>query len=1092
MTLQRKAPACAVLTILLCVAASADTKKREAPRGVQVVAENFFPELHVDGEPFFLHAASFPYFKLPADLWARSLGEYRALGINTISLHIPMNWHETRSGEFDFEGRTNPRRNLRRLLRLVAEHELKLMVWWPPDAIDGWRNSGVPDWAAHSEREGWAVAEAAFRREILKELQPYAPRTALKIPDPEARKLGQEKEISGPWIAIQATEVAPPGFPQDLGIAVFSSGAPAPGEWRAPRTTLPRPGEGMRPASRITPEEVARLEWTAAAAKMRSNGPAFVGRVELAPPLAADDVRPVDSDPSDPLLVSRLLLAQGVGGINYEAIQDALAPAGFAGPDTNRFARINVALDVNAARHPGARNLARNGLFVEAWSEFLATAHKRADLAIAAPSAKNAARTLQLARVAALADLSVDWVDPSAQALERLLQNPVLIFNTEDDSPETVQAQAMEYARRGGTLVVYPKRPGGKDWEAVWAQPEIQPGVRTFSAGHVIDLEVDPFAWVKLADSFEATRANAGYAAAAQEFNRWMTLARTQPIARRPNSNGAPLVLTQLVSNRGTGVFGERDPQSTTGLMSVTNLGSDTAEEQLEILTPRSGPRTPGAVKTGITVSVPPHESMFLPVHLPLCTLAGKKPCDDEITIAGAEFLLAQREGKTLELTFYAPVRSVVRLRLAQQPSRVRTEERSIDGLWTPATRQFELAIPRAPAPDYLRVVKIQLPYEPQVPEKPNLEKIGRRDYEFAVSDAIRMPLAQDAALETYPPLIILKGDRTGRMVMSGKNYDEMGRGIDFRVAGPIKGDRGMGLSAGELGFERLDLKPAEGNKAEPGFLEGQVHAKSGRDQRSLPVAFVAVSEKGVVPYQFDFDRDGAPEWTLEDDHLRVIASPENGGRIVALVDKESGLSLTNSLGLLQDLEYLQTATPEPPQSGANQPYAAEWIAAGENTALRLTSPTTQGMKIEKTLRIPEKQVLEVKYRWSGALLDQRTLAVSGSVPVTLHGDGTTRFCWEKPRDKGQAESEGARSDSPEMQCEIFSPSGRPVQVPEGIHHVEVRTPGSFALRMEWEKGRMWVLMKNYSAELRLEFSRAETGAGAGENVIRHRAVVVE
>ncbi len=84
---------------------------------------------------------------------------------------------------------------------------------------------------------------------------------------------------------------------------------------------------------------------------------------------------------------------------------------------------------------------------------------------------------------------------------------------------------------------------------------------------------------------------------------------------------------------------------------------------------------------------------------------------------------------------------------------------------------------------------------------------------------------------------------------MRGKNYDLMGREIDFRIDGPVKGDDGLGLDPGETGFERIDLKPATGaGKAEPGFLEGQLQAKSGRGPRPTPGAVRARGGTGTVP----------------------------------------------------------------------------------------------------------------------------------------------------------------------------------------------------------------------------------------------------
>src|SRR5579864_3967057 len=74
------------------------------PTGLEIVANAGEPELRVDGVPFFVHPAQFDYFRIPADLWFRSLDRYKELGINTIDLRIPWNWHEIRDADFDFDG----------------------------------------------------------------------------------------------------------------------------------------------------------------------------------------------------------------------------------------------------------------------------------------------------------------------------------------------------------------------------------------------------------------------------------------------------------------------------------------------------------------------------------------------------------------------------------------------------------------------------------------------------------------------------------------------------------------------------------------------------------------------------------------------------------------------------------------------------------------------------------------------------------------------------------------------------------------------------------------------------------------------------
>jgi hypothetical protein len=1058
-------------------------------RGVRWASGDEYSALYVDGAPFFVHGAAFPYSSLPADLWERSLQEYRAMGINTVELRIPWNWHEVRAGEFDFEGRSNPRRNLRKLLRLVTEKELKAIVRVPVD-LPGWKNGGTPEWLVGAEVQALSAGARSFDEALWKECAPFLADRSMVIPDREARKAGATKEVSGPIIMRMIGRGSP--MPQaevardSLHPFVEFAGSE---KWAGPGPAVERLAPGLAPSSRIDERAAAAIEQFAGLHQARVRGPALMTDVELGRAAPVDDVRPVESSRADALLLSRLFLAQGLGGVVYEAVQDSLAPAGFFTGAANRFARVDVALDVNASRGPGARSIVRNGSLAEEWGEFLATAQKRADIAVVARPADEAARQglQRLGRAAALADLSLSYA-----RMEDLTQYPLVALPVHE-SGELVEGEqhgVANYVQGGGTLVVFPRRPAGAGYDPLWQAAEIEPGVRRVGKGLVVELNSDPFAWVRLDGSTAENRAHPQAEAAKQELRRWLQWAHTRPVVRRAPSGSGPLVIAQLVPRRGSGRLGARSAAVATGLLAVTNLGSDPAEEQLEILPPTVSAKGPSDAAIALAVTVPPRESLLLPLRTRLCTAAGKKPCEDEIVVAGAEFLLAQREGKTLELTFYAPTRAVVRLRMAEQPSRVRTEEMSVDGLWTPATRQFEFTLPRAPAPDYIRVARIQLPYQPHVPEKPAPEKIGRRDYDFAVADGIRFPLAQDTALETYPPLILLKGDRTGRMVLRGKNYDVMGRSVEIRVEGPIRGNDEIGLDPGELGFERVDLRPANGsNKAEPGYLEGQIQARSGRDPRSMPVSFVAVGEKDVVPYQFDFDRDGAPEWTLEDDHLRVVTSPENGGRIVALVDKESGLSLTTSLGLLQDEEVPATAGAGPLRRLAGTPYSAAWVPAEEGTSLRLAATPGPELRIEKTIRVIEKQAFEVKYRWSGAMPNQRMLASVGSVPVTLHGDNTTRFCWEKSTTAGEGP---APSGAPEIHCEVFAPGRRPVQVPDGIGHLEVRTPGSFALRIEWEKGRMLVLMKNYSAQLRLEFPRAEDSAETQENVMRYRAVVVE
>src|SRR5713101_5513053 len=133
------------------------------PAGVEIVSNAGEPELRVDGVPFFIHAAQFDYFRIPLDLWFRSLDRYRELGINTIDLRIPWNWHEIRDAEFDLDG-----------------------------------NAAARVWLANETHMTYA---RRWLTAIARELAPYGSKKTVRITEPGEREgETQEKEISGPLL----------------------------------------------------------------------------------------------------------------------------------------------------------------------------------------------------------------------------------------------------------------------------------------------------------------------------------------------------------------------------------------------------------------------------------------------------------------------------------------------------------------------------------------------------------------------------------------------------------------------------------------------------------------------------------------------------------------------------------------------------------------------------------------------------------------------------------------------------------------------------------------------------------------------------
>jgi len=186
--------------------AGRDTDRARDELGAHIVRINGYPELRVDGQPFFIHAAAFPYYGIPRDLWASSLDRYRDLGINTIDLSIPWNWHEPREGEFDFDGHTAPGRDLRELLSLIAAKGFRLIARPGPLTGGEWRSAGYPD---------WLLADPAYEMTVAARIVGADPPAELAETSDADRAanlwLGNEEYMRqvALWLAAVAHELAP-------------------------------------------------------------------------------------------------------------------------------------------------------------------------------------------------------------------------------------------------------------------------------------------------------------------------------------------------------------------------------------------------------------------------------------------------------------------------------------------------------------------------------------------------------------------------------------------------------------------------------------------------------------------------------------------------------------------------------------------------------------------------------------------------------------------------------------------------------------------------------------------------------------------
>jgi hypothetical protein len=1193
--------------------------KDEPARGVEIANHDGYPELHVDGTPFFVHSAAFFYYRIPRDLWEPMLTRYRSLGINTIDIYIPWNWHEPSEGELDFDGHTNPRRNLRALLTLIAEKRFKLIARPGPEILNEWRYGGYPDWLLQRPEYGmdpldWLEgryppldrlnvhdAEAAARgwlanathmshtrlwlQAVAKELAPYSSHRLMHLP-PDAPD-APPHDASGPLLFVQLgddfsrgrTNHVGPDFwryvealggmleadgldvpvfinPTDMRVSAAGSGLQARigvmGQWYPERQQTMRASE-----IQLTARDASQIEFFTDELKTQPDFPPIMIEYQAGSYAPADDDRPVESPPENTLLSSRLLIGNGIHGLNYFPLQDTITPADYSVAWANRSYRWDAALSPDGFPRPRLEAVTRNARLLDRWGRELAASHQRADFGLVDPlgacpedllDAVDVSRVseelLRIERLATLATLSNELLDPEYQPLEQLLRHPLLLLPVlQPEKPqfelsEKAQASLVEYVRRGGTLLVFPERPTGKIFAALWklappsGVPTPEGAIRArwkFGSGEVIESSKDFLSWIILDQSLAENRAQEEAPWAVGTIRELLAAAGVRPsISVAGSSRGvSDLIASEIVSNEGNGLLGER--KGGWGFLSLTNLSADEqADAILSVLSPAASAKGSLAHYIILPVRVPPHESLLLPLEVPVCfSDSSNPPCGDALAFGGAEFLNARRDGKTLELLFYVPVEALVELHLAQEPSRITLDQTARPKTnWNAANNELQATIPRGAAPDFLRTLDIQLPYEPHVPEKVKPERASKQtpnDLEYRVESAVRFPTSDNEYLSTYPPLIVPDADQNLLLSFTARNSSSTAnRYVNISIARPLRGSTSflappLGIGGGTIAFKLADLQALTNPAPGEVFFHSTVEIHAEHDRRTLPVDFLLHSPGTTSRYRYDFDRDGRDEWVLENDTLRLIVSPESGGRAMALMEKPFGTNLTTSVGLFRDgFSYMH----DPADLGTsrarghyglfNRPYDAQWQPKKTNPVLELQYNVPdvfpRGASIEKTIQFEDPATVRVDYQVvphppgnvpglpPGS--PSPSFVVVNSFPAAPPQGAPTRFCWASQPAVAQPTTDPAPAELKEStneHCVDFNPEGESITVPAGISRVVVRAQDRPTMAIEWECANVCAQLtidpEEFSALFRLEFPPFGPGGDRIHYTLRIRSL---
>ena len=464
-----------------------------------IVQQRGYPIFTVDRKPFFVYGAAFFYERIPRSQWRESLLAYKRMGINTIDLYVIWNWHELSDGNFDFTGRTNPRRDLVGLLRTIHALGFKTIVRPGPVIRNEWRNGGYPAWllrrpeyamplrdilegrypataTLQNARSDDAAAEwmnnkthmayaARWLEHALRAIAPWRKDViAIAVDDDQGAYIDNQtwpaphfKQYIGA-LSSMIRRVVGPHLPLFINTYQMKVTASAPvwawGNWY------------QSDAYSIGEHDRSQLEFSTALLQTQPHLPVMTSEFQAGWLQGADEARPRAADPTNTTLALHTMLQFGAHGVVNFPVQDTLNPAGWEAPWTNAFYAWDAALSLQIGTQARFAPTAAFGRIVERHSVALAQLHPQADVEIAYltsaydPAALDNAQIAQIAAATIAAQqacraraLTCELVDLRYAAVADLLRTPVLVLPPNNSgttfAPEVAQKLAL-FSARGG------------------------------------------------------------------------------------------------------------------------------------------------------------------------------------------------------------------------------------------------------------------------------------------------------------------------------------------------------------------------------------------------------------------------------------------------------------------------------------------------------------------------------------------------------------------------------------------------------------------------------------------------------------------
>ena len=102
--------------------------------------------IQINSSPRFIFSGEFHYFRVKKNNWLDRIKKAKKANLNTISSYIPWYWHSEKENKFDFNGATNPEKNLIYFLELLKKEKVFFIARIGPVCNGEIINDGIPQW----------------------------------------------------------------------------------------------------------------------------------------------------------------------------------------------------------------------------------------------------------------------------------------------------------------------------------------------------------------------------------------------------------------------------------------------------------------------------------------------------------------------------------------------------------------------------------------------------------------------------------------------------------------------------------------------------------------------------------------------------------------------------------------------------------------------------------------------------------------------------------------------------------------------------------------------------------------------------------